>query len=125
MLACREARKLFSFSSIKWWLGLALVARAPNMVSKGDLLKMYAQVLRRQRLLPEDMRALGHAYIRNEFREHFDKCIEGSETLRRFLSSWADYIGSVSRFPDNDTSVENANADQLQRLKLLERTIKG
>jgi hypothetical protein len=91
--------------------------------TKRDLLRLYAKVLRRQSALPFDMQALGHTYIRHEFREHFDKCGEGSGKLSSFLLAWTEYLDFASN-PEN-MQVKDANVDQRKRLTLLEKTIKG
>lgn len=57
-------------------------------------LKLYRNILRAHRELPELQRALGNEYVKNEFRLHKD--IENPLHIIGFLASWQDYLSLIN-----------------------------
>ncbi|KAK5779626.1 Sdh7p PWA37_002806 [Arxiozyma heterogenica] len=57
-------------------------------------LKLYRNILRAHRELPELQRALGNEYVKNEFRLHKD--IENPLHIVGFLASWQDYLSLIN-----------------------------
>lgn len=63
-------------------------------------LKLYREILRAHKKLPEAQRKLGDSYVRSEFRAHKD--IDNPLQIVGFLSSWQEYLVIVKKSTDED-----------------------
>ncbi|CCH58304.1 hypothetical protein TBLA_0A05110 [Henningerozyma blattae CBS 6284] len=57
-------------------------------------LQLYRRILREHKNLPQLQRELGNQYLKNEFRLHKD--IENPLHIVGFLTSWQDYLSTIS-----------------------------
>lgn len=73
------------------------------------------------------MQAIAFSYIQHEFREHYDKCPQGSEQWSKFIASWSEYLSLdlTDEQTNNQCMPAGMSFDQIKRLEMLERTIKG
>jgi len=59
-----------------------------------ETLHLYGRILRVHRHLPPQMKALGNAYVRDEFRRHR---IVTPEELATFTKGWKQYVAELER----------------------------
>jgi len=81
------------------------------MVDRGTILFLYRSILRlHQRHLPEDMRALGDAYVRSEFKLH--KNVTNEKQKLQFFQGWMYYLTTIKN--NVEVQVEkNPNVNQV------------
>ena len=98
---------------------------APSQLGARGL-RLFAGILRAHRALPQQMRALGDAYVREEFRKHRDA---KDKFLPAFFREWDAYLaqlaaapapagGAVGRdlAPDEAAALTKEQLEQLARL---------
>jgi len=97
-------------------------------MSGRSAVSLYRAILRAHRTLPQEMRALGDAYVRKEFRDHRSA---KAEQVARFLEGWEDYLqalnpGAAQR--GRDLSAEELaalNPEQAEQLDKMRGSVAG
>jgi len=93
---------------------------------------LYRGLLRAHRRLPPEMRSLGDAYVKSEFRRHKDA--SNPVHVMGFLSQWKMYLDELPRNPNTDSFAgkrlepvlfEKMSAEQLGQLYELMHATKG
>ena len=66
-----------------------------------SMIKLYRDIRTAHRLLPQHHRAIGDAYVQQEFREHrssdaYTSDVKRQEFLTQFERQWRDYLQQIS-----------------------------
>ena len=101
------------------------------MASRTEVLALYRRILQLHRAkLPQDMRKLGDAYVRKEWRDHKTAA---SSYVPLFLEAWTQYADDLQRAKDvkqvgrdlNPKVVSEMTDEQRMMLAKLEREARG
>jgi len=94
------------------------------MTDKATALLIYRSILRlHARHLPDDMRAIGDAYVRSEFKLH--KNVTNDQQKSQFIQGWKSYLATMKQSVEAQERLksrnlvvdqkEESNSDELQK----------
>ncbi|EKM57792.1 uncharacterized protein PHACADRAFT_90940 [Phanerochaete carnosa HHB-10118-sp] len=75
---------------------------------------LYRALLRAHRRLPYEMRSLGDAYIKSEFRSH--RSVENPLHIIGFLSQWKMYLDALPSDPDQPFKGRSLNPELIEKM---------